>query len=82
MKLGAPLVRRVGLESQKMCPDREILVHRYHADLRVYALAAQSLVQAIGANFSEAFRRAQRARLVFERSRDELNKHTREHDSK
>lgn len=57
-----------------------MLAHRYHADLRVYSLAAQSLVQAIGANFSEALKRAQRARLVFERARDELNKHIREHD--
>lgn len=63
-----------------MCRDRVILACRYHADLRVYGVAAQSLVQAIGANFSEALRRAQRARLAFERARDELNKHMREHE--
>jgi len=62
-----------------MCRDRDMLAHRYHADLRVYAAAAQSLVQSIGANFLEALRRAQRARLVFEKSRDELNKHLSEH---
>jgi hypothetical protein len=63
-----------------MCRDREILAHRYHADLRVYAVAAQSLVPAVGANFSDALRRAQRARLAFEKARDKLNKHIREHD--
>jgi hypothetical protein len=56
-----------------------MLACRYHADLRVYAVAAQSLVQAIGANFSEALRRADRARLAFERARDELNKHMTNH---
>jgi hypothetical protein len=63
-----------------MCRDRVMLACRYHADLRVYAVAAQSLVQAIGANFSEALRRAHRARLAFEKARDELNKHVREHE--
>jgi hypothetical protein len=63
-----------------MCRDRVMLAYRYHADLRVYAVAAQSLVQAIGEKFSEALRRAQRARLVFEKARDELNKHVREHN--
>jgi len=62
-----------------MCRDRVLLACRYHADLRVYAVAAQSLVQAIGANFSEALRRADRARLAFERARDELNRHLRQH---
>ncbi len=63
-----------------MCRDRVLLACRYHADLRVYAVAAQSLVQAIGVNFSEALRRAHRARLAFERARDQLNKHVREHE--
>jgi len=62
-----------------MCRDRVILVHRYHADLRVYAVAAESLVRAIGANFSEELRRAHRARLAFERARDELNRHMTQH---
>jgi hypothetical protein len=62
-----------------MCRDRVMLACRYHADLRVYAAAAQSLVQAVGVNFQEALRRAQRARAVFERAREELNRHTREH---
>jgi hypothetical protein len=62
-----------------MCRDRVMLAYRYHADLRVYAVAAQSLVQAIGANFTEALRRAHRARASFERARDELNKHLRQH---
>ena len=62
-----------------MCRDREMLAHRYHADLRVYAEAEQSLERAIGANFSEAFRRADRARVVFERARELLNQHTRWH---
>jgi hypothetical protein len=63
-----------------MCRDREMLAHRYHADLRVYAVAAQSLVHAVGTNFSEALRRAHRARRVFEKAREELNRHTREHN--
>jgi hypothetical protein len=63
-----------------MCRDRVMLACRYHADLRVYAVSAQSLVQAIGVNFSEALRRAQRARLAFEKARDELNKHLRKHE--
>jgi len=62
-----------------MCRDRVMLAYRYHADLRVYAVAAQSLAQAIGTNFSEALRRAHRARFAFERARDELNKHMRKH---
>jgi len=62
-----------------MCPDREMLAHRFHADLRVYAAAANSLVQAVGSNFSEALRRANRAHLVFEHARDQLNKHIRDH---
>ena len=62
-----------------MCPDREMLARRYHADLRVYADAAESLMRAIGANFSEEFQRATRARLVFERARDQLNQHINRH---
>lgn len=56
-----------------------MLACRYHADLRVYASAAQCLMQAVGADFSGELRRAQRARLAFERARDQLNKHLREH---
>jgi hypothetical protein len=52
-----------------------MLAHRYRADLRVYAEAEQSLEGAVGANFSEALRRADRARLVFEWARDQLKKH-------
>lgn len=63
-----------------MCPDRAMLEHRYHADLRVYAVAANSLLEAVGANFSEALKRADRAHLVFEKARDQLNKHTTEHN--
>ncbi|MCU1336105.1 MAG: hypothetical protein JWO19_1686 [Bryobacterales bacterium] len=61
-----------------MCRDREMLAHRYHAELRVYWDAAHSLVR-IGTNFSEALRRADRARLAFERARDQLNKHINVH---
>jgi hypothetical protein len=56
-----------------------MLAQRYRADLRVYAEAEQSLDRAIGAKFSEALQRANRARMVFERARDELNKHIRGH---
>ena len=42
-KLGTPPVRPGGPEVSKMCPDREMLAHRFHADLRVYAAAANSL---------------------------------------
>ena len=62
-----------------MCRDQEMLAHRYHADLRVYAVAAQSLPRAVGAHFSEALVRAYRARLAFERARDQLNQHIRKH---
>jgi hypothetical protein len=58
-----------------MCRDHKMLADRYHADLRVYAEAEQSLVKAIGATFAEALRRANRARLVFEKARDHLNAH-------
>ena len=78
-KLGTPPVRPGGPEVSKMCPDREMLAHRFHADLRVYAAAANSLVQAVGSNFSEALRHANRAHLVFEHARDQLNKHIRDH---
>jgi len=57
-----------------------MLAHRYHADLCVYADAAQFLVKAIGANFSDAFQRADRARIVFERAREELIRHIGWHD--
>ena len=62
-----------------MCRDQEMLANRYHADLRVYAVAAQSLLQSVGANFSEALKRAHRARLMFERARDQLNRHLEDH---
>ena len=62
-----------------MCRDQDMLASRYHADLRVYASAAHSLAQSIGAEFSEALKRAQRARVVFERARDELNRHVLDH---
>jgi len=62
-----------------MCPDRQMLTWRYHADLRVYADAAQRLARAVGNNFSEALRRAERARRVFERARDRLNRHINSH---
>jgi hypothetical protein len=62
-----------------ICRNRDILAWRYHADLRVYADVARSLVLAVGANFAEALNRANRARLVFERARDQLNKHLSEH---
>jgi hypothetical protein len=56
-----------------------MLTHRYHADLRVYAEAEHSLEKALGAKFSDAFVRANRARVVFERSREQLNQHIRVH---
>jgi hypothetical protein len=58
-----------------MCPDREMLVRRYHADFRLYAEAERSLERAIGSNFFDAWQRANRARLVFERAREQLNTH-------
>ncbi len=58
-----------------MCLDREMLVHRYHADFRVYAEAEQSLERSIGSNFFDTLRRANRARLVFEMAREQLNTH-------
>ena len=63
----------------EMCRDRKMLADRYHADLRVYADAAHSLVTAIGANFPEALDRAARARQAFERARDQLKRHLGEH---
>ena len=62
-----------------MCLDREMLFHRYHADFRVYAEAEQSLAGAIGANFGETLRRANRARVVFEKAREQLNQHVNLH---
>lgn len=62
-----------------MCLDREILFYRYHADFRVYAEAERSLEQAVGANFFDAFERANRARLVFEKAREQLNRHIQLH---
>jgi hypothetical protein len=56
-----------------------MLTHRYHADLRVYAAAEHSLENALGAKFLDAFVRANRARVVFERSREQLNQHIRAH---
>jgi hypothetical protein len=62
-----------------MCADRAILALRYRADLRVYAEAEQTLEAAIGTKFSEALQRANRARLVFERAREQLSSHIRVH---
>ena len=56
-----------------------MLIHRYHADLRVYAVSVHALTEAIGANFSEALKRANRAHFIFERAREQLNTHLREH---
>jgi len=61
------------------CPDRAMLTLRYHADFRVYWAAQQSLSLSIGPTFPEALQRANRARLVFERSRDRLNEHINSH---
>jgi hypothetical protein len=58
-----------------MCRDRVMLAGRYHADLRVYSEAEQSLERAIGANFPAALQRADRARIAFEKARDQLNRH-------
>lgn len=58
-----------------MCPDREMLIHRYHADFRVYVEAERSLERSIGSNFFDTLRRANRARLGFEMAREQLNTH-------
>jgi hypothetical protein len=57
-----------------------MLASRYRADLRVYAEAAQFLIEAVGTGFSEALMRAQRTRLAFERSRGELERHVQKHN--
>lgn len=58
-----------------MCRDRAMLTARYHAELHIYSEAEQSLERAIGANFPEALKRADRARIAFEKARDQLSKH-------
>jgi len=62
-----------------VCRDRAMLAARYHADLRIYSEAEQSLERAIGANFSKALERADRARVAFEKARDRLNTHMGRH---
>jgi len=57
-----------------------MLACRYHADLRVYAISVNSLLRTIGGNFADALKRADRARMVFEKARDQLNKHIRDHN--
>ena len=56
-----------------------MLTARYHADLRIYSEAEQSLERAIGSNFPEALKRADRARIAFEKARDQLSKHVAGH---
>jgi hypothetical protein len=62
-----------------MCQDRDVLTHRYDAELRVYADAVRSLKSAIGPDFPEASKRVGRALLAFENARDQISEHIRSH---
>jgi hypothetical protein len=62
-----------------MCQDRDVLTHRYDAELRVYADAVRSLESAVGPGFAEASRRVDRALLAFRNARDQVSEHIRCH---
>lgn len=63
-----------------MCQDRDVLTHRYDAELRVYADAVRSLESASGRDFAEALKRVDRALLAFENARDQISDHIRSHN--
>jgi hypothetical protein len=63
-----------------VCQDRDVLTHRYDAELRVYADAVRSLESAIGLDVAEASKRADRALLAFENARDQISEHIRSHN--
>ena len=63
-----------------VCQDRQILTHRYNAELLVYRDAAQSLSRVVGTNFvAAALERANRALRALENAREQLNQHIRWH---
>jgi hypothetical protein len=62
-----------------MCQDRDVLTHRYDAELRVYADAVRSLESASGHGFEEAAKRVDRALLAFQNARDQVTEHIRWH---
>ena len=61
------------------CTEREILAGRHQADLAVYLNAAERLNKATTDEFAKAYMIAERARIVFEKSRDRLNEHIAAH---
>jgi hypothetical protein len=61
------------------CEERYILEGRFHADLRVYVDCATTLGNLIGGDFEQGYKRAEYARIAFERSRSTLNEHLKEH---
>jgi hypothetical protein len=65
--------------SEAGCKERWVLNERYRADLRVYIDATASLDGLNGKNFEAAYKRAERAKAMFEKSRIALQEHITEH---
>jgi len=62
-----------------MCQDRDVLTHRYDAELRVYAEALRSLESSVGPGFAEASKRVDRSLRAVENAREQVSEHTRTH---
>lgn len=62
-----------------MCQDLDMLAAQYDAELEAYSAAGRYAAHAVGTDLSEAFKRADRARLAFENARDRMNQHIRSH---
>ena len=65
----------------KDCPERTILEGRVRADLRVYIWAVRQLEQPFTdeENFDWAYQCSERARLLYEQTRDTLTAHIAAH---
>jgi hypothetical protein len=65
------------------CPEKKLLASRHRADLRVY-IDANARLDALagrdaGQDYARMLRHAQRARMVYEKSRDRLQEHIAHH---
>ena|ERR1041385_5112450 len=68
------------LPTQSDCRDLEILKSRLQANLKIYRECAAALrADTLHGDFEKTYQRAERARLAFEQSREELNAHIGSH---
>lgn len=65
--------------SSTPCSEREKIMERYRAAIKHYRTTIAFLEAGSGAEFEEAYRRAEQARQTFELVRKELKEHMRQH---